>query len=164
MATRPRAKARAAKQRARKRATKTARTGGYLPAPKTRRDNYTPELLADLRYRYEKTPESIRSIARTGDIAASTLRDLAWDEGWVKFLPRRGLPAQARPAAMESQRAPHAAQGRPIPSSAGQDYDDMPADLDAFRDALARRIEAILADKPDDGGAAQAAAGPRAPA
>ncbi len=35
-------------------------------------------------------------------------------------------------------------------------YDDMPADLDAFRDALARRIEAFLASRPDAGDAAPA--------
>ena len=34
-------------------------------------------------------------------------------------------------------------------------YDDMPADLDAFRDALARRIEAFFASRPDAGDGAQ---------
>jgi hypothetical protein len=36
-------------------------------------------------------------------------------------------------------------------------YDDMPADLDEFRAALARRIETFLASRPDEGGAARAA-------
>jgi hypothetical protein len=35
-------------------------------------------------------------------------------------------------------------------------YDDIPADLDAFRDALARRIEAFFASRPDAGAAARA--------
>jgi len=43
-------------------------------------------------------------------------------------------------------------------------YDDMPADLDQFRDELARRIDALLAQPPDDGDCAPAAAGDAAPA
>jgi len=47
--------------------------------------------------------------------------------------------------------------GRPLPTS-GQPYDDTPADLDAFREQLARRIDALFAsgegegaDAPPDG-------------
>lgn len=38
-------------------------------------------------------------------------------------------------------------------------YDDMPADLDEFRDALARRIEAFFASRPDAGDGGEPAAG-----
>jgi hypothetical protein len=42
------------------------------------------------------------------------------------------------------------------PQHEGQDtYDDMPADPDEFRLDLARRIEAFLASRPDDGNAEQ---------
>jgi hypothetical protein len=36
-------------------------------------------------------------------------------------------------------------------------YDDMPADLDEFREALARRIEAFFAGRPDAGDGGRAA-------
>lgn len=43
-------------------------------------------------------------------------------------------------------------------------YDDMPADPDAFRDELARRIEAFLASRPDEGDAGSTAAAAPDPA
>ena len=42
-------------------------------------------------------------------------------------------------------------------------YDDMPADLDEFRNELARQIDALLEDAPDEGDSAQAADGAAAP-
>jgi hypothetical protein len=44
------------------------------------------------------------------------------------------------------------------PAGAEDDHDDMPADIDEFRDALARRIAAFMESRPDDGDAADAAA------
>ena len=38
---------------------------------------------------------------------------------------------------------------RAMPHPTGQIYDDLPADLDAFRDALAHRIDALFAGAPD---------------
>jgi hypothetical protein len=38
------------------------------------------------------------------------------------------------------------------------DYDDLPADIDEFREKLARRIEAFMESRPDEGDAAQAPA------
>lgn len=43
-------------------------------------------------------------------------------------------------------------------------YDDMPADLDEFREDLARQIDALLEDAPDEGDRAQAADAAAAPA
>ena len=40
-------------------------------------------------------------------------------------------------------------------------YDDMPADLDEFRRELARRIDALLAEPPDDGDPVEGRADPR---
>ena len=44
--------------------------------------------------------------------------------------------------------------GVPLTAShTGNDYDDMPADLDEFRRDLARRIDAFVASRTDPGGA-----------
>jgi|SRR5215831_341173 len=52
-----------------------------------------------------------------------------------------------------SQRAAAAGNAQQTDPETAQEtlYDDVPADLDAFRDALARRIEAFLASRPDAG-------------
>jgi len=44
-----------------------------------------------------------------------------------------------------------------LPTTGADNDDDIPADLDAFRDALARRIEAFLASTPDEDAAGETA-------
>jgi hypothetical protein len=56
---------------------------------------YTPELLANGRYRYERTDESLNSIASDFGVHRNTLRALVVREGWVRYKqpPRDLLPA-----------------------------------------------------------------------
>ena len=58
--------------------------------------SYTPELLADGRYRYEQTDESLISIASDFGVNRNTFRALAVREGWVRFKPP---PRDLSPAA-----------------------------------------------------------------
>jgi transposase-like protein len=48
---------------------------------------YTPEFLAALRHHYERPQRSERAIARLFGLAASTVRRIARDEGWVRPPP-----------------------------------------------------------------------------
>jgi hypothetical protein len=57
---------------------------------------YTPELLANMRYRYEETDETITSIAADFGVPRTTFRRLANDNGWVR---RRSLARDLSPAA-----------------------------------------------------------------
>ena len=43
------------------------------------------------------------------------------------------------------------------PANSGSDHDDIPADIDEFRNELARRIEAFVASRTDEGDAQRAA-------
>jgi hypothetical protein len=65
--------------------------GGPIGVPIT----YTPELLANGRYRYERTDESLISIASDFGVHRNTLRALVEREGWVRYKqpPRDLLPA-----------------------------------------------------------------------
>ena len=90
MAKRPRATAR---PRPKQRPTyrKPRRMGPPIGVPIT----YTPELLANGRYRYEQTNESLISIASDFGVHRNTLRALVEREGWVRYKqpPRDLLPA-----------------------------------------------------------------------
>ena len=70
---------------------KPARMRGPVGVPIT----YTPELLANGRYRYEQTDESLISIASDFGVNRNTFRALAVREGWVRYRPppRDLLPA-----------------------------------------------------------------------
>jgi hypothetical protein len=61
-----------------------------------RKQACTPELLANLRFRYEETAESIVDIARSIARSHTYLRALAQEHGWVKFAPP---PLDLTPAA-----------------------------------------------------------------
>jgi hypothetical protein len=65
--------------------------GGPIGVPIT----YTPELLANGRYRYERTDESLISIASDFGVHRNTFRALVAREGWVRYKqpPRDLLPA-----------------------------------------------------------------------
>lgn len=70
---------------------KPRRMGAPIGVPIT----YTPELLANGRYRYERTDESLVSIASDFGVHRNTLRALVAREGWVRYKqpPRDLLPA-----------------------------------------------------------------------
>lgn len=70
---------------------KPRRMGAPIGVPIT----YTPELLANGRYRYERTDESLNSIASDFGVHRNTLRALVVREGWVRYKqpPRDLLPA-----------------------------------------------------------------------
>jgi hypothetical protein len=185
---------------------------------------YTPELLANGRYRYEQTAEQVATIAADFGIHPGSLRRLGQRLGWVRYdMAPRALPAAARlmaeaarietlsrppdgetPAAatediagfdvtviarlerqvmeelatVEAMRAqlkglprrPRDAETTartltaltdtlqklqrlrcavPQTGPNHDDISDMPADLDAFREALAQRIEKFLASRTD---------------
>ena len=224
-------------------------------AIEARRLKVTPELLANIRHRYEHTDEPLSLMAADLGCCGETVRNIAKREGWVRFVPppRDLTPAArlaARAAALTEQsdaavslpppiaerigggeeNAVPPAQNDTVPASAqppqvadtavqlhhelqgllvevratrermkresygkhdlreisqvianltttlrtlqpllcpasqagtdDDDYDDIPADLDAFRDALARRIETFLASRPDEGVAEDAAGDP----
>ncbi len=70
---------------------------GKPPPPSARRHNYTPELLAAGRHRYEHTEESITSIAVDFGVHKSTLQRMAARLGWVRHVPPpRDLPPAVR--------------------------------------------------------------------
>jgi hypothetical protein len=90
MAKRSRAPARQSKTRARKTVRKAR-------PPLSRRYSYTPELLASGRHRYERSEETITSIAVDFGIHKTTLQRMARRLGWVRYVaPVRDLPAAAR--------------------------------------------------------------------
>jgi len=61
-----------------------------------RRQAYTPALLENLRFRFEQTDESVLDIAASFARSHTTLRKLAREEGWTKFVPP---PLDVSPAA-----------------------------------------------------------------
>ena len=61
-----------------------------------RRQEYTPALLENLRFRFEETDESVLDIAASVPISHTTLRLRARECGWVKFVPP---PLDLSPAA-----------------------------------------------------------------
>jgi hypothetical protein len=224
-----------------------SRSASKPPPPSARRHSYTPELLAAGRDRYERTEESITSIAVDFGVHKSTFQRMAARLGWVRYVaPSRDLPPAVRllaqataledamlaadrqslqgngeslpPAARTEEKIAHRglpdnqsnaplpppgvtieqlhlavleevasvkalrAQLKRRPRSAldgertartlasltetvgklqrlqcgdppsGQDHDDMPIDLDEFRNELARRIEAFVESRADEGG------------
>lgn len=194
----------------------TPRGRPYVPIHR----NYTPELLANGRRRYEETPEPVAAIAADFRIHAGSLRRLAYELRWVRFnMGPRELPQGSR---LLAQAEALEAAGRQTPedfaadldhlerevraelasvtalreqlkglprrprdgestartlstlsevlqkihrmrcglTSPDTDNDDLPADLDAFRLDLARRIEAFLESRPDEGDAGGDAARP----
>lgn len=78
------------------------------PAPKVRtarataahRHTYTPELLEEMRRRYEETPESLASIGAEGRIDPTTVSRIARRKKWVRYVaPPRDLSPAAKLAA-----------------------------------------------------------------
>jgi hypothetical protein len=224
-----------------------------MRAIEARRLKFTPELLANVRRRFEGSDEPLSTMAADLGCCITTLRGIAKREGWVRYVaPPRGLSNAARllerAEALAGQQTPFvpaqagtqepggkavpcgpgsplsrertendepavptpeqvraaiaelhagatkeladfkafraALKGKPLgllerervartysnlsatlrqlqvmlsaaPAAAIDNnetaYDDMPADIDAFRDALARRIETFLASRPDAG-------------
>ena len=236
--------------------------GKTMRAIMARRLSFTPELLANVRQRFEHSDEPLPSMAADLGCCKTTLHKLAKREGWLRYVrPPRDLTSAARlearaealacppklaqqakaagagvlsalspppdPPSLKLRRADlpppgggeqkiaetadqlHAAvvkelaefkamraqlKGQPLgllerersartlssltatlhrlqtmqcavpASGSDHDYDDMPADIDEFRNELARRIEAFLASRPDEGDAAQAPGAPAAAA
>ena len=220
-----------------------------MRATMARRLKFTPELLANVRRRFEGSDEPLSTMAADLGCCKTTLRGIAQREGWVRYV---APPSDLSPAARLLERAEvlsplipaHAGiqgqDGNTVPCNPGSplsrgrtedvtpeqvraaiaelhagatkeladfkafraslkgkplgllerervartysnltatlhrlqlmlsaapaatindsetQYDDMPADLDEFRDALARRIETFLASRPDAGDAAPA--------
>ena len=92
---------------------KPRRMSGPIGVPIT----YTPELLANGRYRYERTDESLISIASDFGVHRNTLRALVDREGWVRYKqPPRDLSPAAKLLAQANDLSdpPSAPAGAPI--------------------------------------------------
>ena len=76
--------------------------GKTTRAVSPRRLNVTPELLADIRHRYEHTPESFSTMAADLGCSIETVRNIAKREGWVHYQPP---PRDLSPAAKLLARA-----------------------------------------------------------
>jgi hypothetical protein len=81
---------------------------------------YTRELLANGRYRYEQTDESLISIASDFGVNRNTFRALAVREGWVRYRPppRDLLPAAKLLAQADDLKSLGTWNGVPSPSAA----------------------------------------------
>jgi hypothetical protein len=219
MAKQSRARAPTRAQHATKkpRATKPVTKPATKPAAKRGppKMQFTPELLEECRYRFERTPDSIESIGLFCGVSARKIDYLAQENKWTRFHPEpldvpqearlrqraavlaeqsranalsaddiaagiadvlagvRNVLANVRAMQMRTadEQTPldvqrlaqtyarlngtlrdlqHAQQGPQSQHYAGQDYDDFPADIDAFRDALAQRIENFVASRRDE--------------
>lgn len=204
------------------------------PARLSRRQVYTPELLAYTRQRFEQTGDSLAEIGAEVGLHRDTVRKIAKRGRWVRFVrPPQGLPAtmkllaqtdalerhpelgagdegvspavsasaeieRATPpladtaarlhrvvldelAALETlraqlKRAPRGFSGtvrtlsiltetlqklqrlQPQPADPGPNDDDMPADIDEFRNELARRIETFVTERTGAGDGSQTVA------
>src|SRR4051794_25088621 len=95
--------------------------------PVSRRYTYTPELLADVRRRYEETEEPVVDLAADCGIHPTTFQRMANREHWQRHQPSpRGLS----PAAKLAAEAEALAQTPLIPAPAGIQRDDCNAGLD----------------------------------
>ncbi len=98
---------------------------GPKPGTRSRRKfAYTPELLADCRYRIEQTDESIVSIARDYGVGEKAIRNLMKDEGWTKFpTEQRDLPAAVKLRRRAAALVEMAAASTPfVPAQAGTQF------------------------------------------
>jgi hypothetical protein len=222
---------------AKKAAVKTASKLKSKPARKSvdaqtrqaslsRQWTYTPELLAYVRQRFEQTEDSLADIGLAVRLSKETVRFLAKDAGWTRYVrPPHGLPPalkrsmQAEPPDHQAQEPSGAqddgaavlpqAEGegdippladtvarlhravldelaaidalpvhtrnagsstrtartlasltetlqklqrmQPTPANNGPDDADMPADIDEFRNELARRIDMFVLERTDPG-------------
>lgn len=97
MATAKRAPARGKRVRAKRHANSHTKP---LPRPHGNRIVFSPALIADIRRRYENTPETFESLVIDLGASRSTLRNIALSENWVRFVPPpRGLSRAAEIAA-----------------------------------------------------------------
>jgi hypothetical protein len=86
-------------------------------------ERYTPEFLAAARHGYENTDQPMTALAADLGIGITTLPSLVRKHGWTQRSQRM------RAGGGESNSVP---------------YDDMPEDMDAFREALAQRIDTFV--------------------
>jgi hypothetical protein len=71
-----------------------------LPRPHGNRIVFSPALIADIKRRYENTPETFESLVIDLGASRSTLRNIALSENWVRYVPPpRGLSRAAEIAA-----------------------------------------------------------------
>jgi hypothetical protein len=93
-------------------------TAPARPKRTTHRIVYSPELLAELRHLYERTPETCDDIALRRGISRPTLRLLAKRQGWVRFQRR---PLDLSPAVKLEARLAEAVQSAPAKPGAAPD-------------------------------------------
>ena len=93
-------------------------------AIEARRIKATPELLANIRHRYEHTDERLATMAADLGCCGETVRNIAKREGWVPFVaPPRDLSPAARLLARAEKLSPF------VPAKAGtqeQNGNDVP--------------------------------------
>ena len=126
MAKRTRAVKRGVKTRAPTRAPKRASARlSKKRAIKSRRLQFTPALIADVRRRYERTSEGLATLAADLGSSVETVRNIAGREGWRRYVPP---PRDLSPAAKLAARAQALTQTPFVPAQAGTQNQTRDAD------------------------------------
>lgn len=103
---------------------------------------FTEELLADVRRRFEQTPEILSTMAFDLDIARTTLVEMAKQKGWVRYRPPpRGILPAAQLAARTAVLSKVATRADPAPA---------PSEATALVVPPQRPPEAVHDLSPDD--------------
>lgn len=111
-------------------------------APSARRYNYTPELLAHGRYRYENTEDSITDIAVEFGVHKTTLSRLAKRENWVRYVPVPRDVSGATRLAAEAAELEETALASNVPAPVAAAATPAPA---AETEAVSREVERLIA-------------------
>lgn len=81
---------------------------------------FTDELLADIRRRFEQTPEILSTMAFDLGVARTTLAEMAKQKGWVRYRPQpRGIIPAAQLAARAAALPKAVSRADPAPAPSG---------------------------------------------
>jgi len=116
------------------------------------KQTYSPELIENLRFRFEETGEPVRTIAVSVPMARTTLYALAQERGWTRFVrPPLDLTPAARLAAEAGKLAAEA--GRPAAENLSR-RPEVPSRSDGLEGPVTQRpFEARLRRAPQGDGA-----------
>ena len=117
------------------------------------KQTYSPELIENLRFRFEETGEPVRTIAVSVPMARTTLYALAQERGWTRFVrPPLDLTPAARLAAEAGKLAAEA--GRPAAENLSR-RPEVPSRSDGLEGPVTQRpFEGHLRRRPQGNGTA----------